>query len=147
MSLTYNEKRRELIRVVRSWEGTPFVHGQRSPPFGIDCGGPIVCGGNAVGLRTHDVATYPYQPWPNRLVAELEKGYKRIEQTELAVGSIIVFWIVRKKIPQHLGLWTGENTILHAWTDAGKLVESSFDLYWQERVYACFDYHNDDDHP
>ncbi len=56
------------------------------------------------------------------------------------LGSILLFWIRRFDVPQHLAFYVGEGKILHAWSEAGEVVEVNLGPYWQRRVYAIFDY-------
>jgi hypothetical protein len=92
------------------------------------------------GAGLDDVKEYTAQPWPSKMRMALETSFVEIPFERLQPASVIWFWITRKRLPQHLALWTGRGTIIHAWAEAHRVCESSFDPYWQERVSSCWDY-------
>lgn len=134
--------RERLIAEARTWLGTPFHHQARKKGVGVDCVGLIVKAATAAGfpLRDHAERNYSRYPLAQRLIAkECDAQMAPIPFDERQVGSVILFWVHRARLPQHIAFLTSRDAMLHAWSDAGRVVEHDIDNYWMSRIYATYD--------
>jgi len=133
------EQGRALVASARAYINTPFAHLGRKRGAGVDCGGLIACASRDIGIEIPDVMLYSPQPWPTKMLEHLDKIATRLDGlSEMEPGCLLLLWIVRPRLPQHLAIWTGEGTILHSWAEANKVCESSFDPYWESHVHSCW---------
>lgn len=55
-------------------------------------------------------------------------------------GTILMFWLARPRIQQHLGIVTEPGRFIHAWWDVGKVVEMDLDGIWLKRLDSIYDF-------
>lgn len=140
--------RSKIVKVARSFVGTPVVHQGRLPGVGLDCGGVLECTStktpgltSLAGVATH----YPVGRLAGlRLYRMLRKHMDEIPVAERLPGSVMLWWVNtrisgRAPLPQHVGIWLGAG-IVHAEVTARKVVEVSYGAYWSSREYAAFDF-------
>ncbi len=102
----------------RKWIGTPFAHQGRTRGAGVDCAGVIIGVANELGLANsfEDTANYAADP-DGRMEKLLAKHLDRVSWNERQQGDVVhVAW---SKLPQHVGILTDKNTLIHAFGDAG----------------------------
>ena len=140
-------KQSEIIRVARSWIGTPFHHQgrvKRTPDNkgGCDCLGLVVGVANEVGIdsiTSNDRNDYAKNPNGEQLYGEMGRCLKEIPINDMSAGDIALFRF--DKDPQHVGIISekdGVASIIHCYLQARGVVEHSFDKYWKERLVAAF---------
>lgn len=124
----------DVIHHARQCRETPFVHQGRQPGVGLDCAGLIVHAYRAAGLPATDETRYGRQPHPGQMRAALER---RLVRAAGPWQPADILWFRIQADPQHLALWTGDG-ILHAYLSAGRVVETSLDARWQNRLVARY---------
>lgn len=126
----------DFVTAARSYLGVPFFHAGRSRQ-GLDCGGLLICAARDAGFTVANHANYPatYVD-PDILTGYLSEYCDQIEWGPLADGDIGVFSIAGN--PQHVAILTAEETMIHAYQSAGKVVEHPLDHHWRRRLVAVY---------
>jgi cell wall-associated NlpC family hydrolase len=126
----------DIVRIARTYLGTPFRHQGRVPGRGLDCAGVIVCAARAAGLPAYDVAAYGRLPTGDSLAHHLASaGCREIGVSEVRSGDA---YLMRFETdPQHLALVT-DLGILHAYAEIGRVVEHRLDVVWRRRIVAAY---------
>lgn len=135
-------KRELLVTAARSCLETPFHHQGRQKGIALDCAGLLLHAAAEAGIPHVDFPNRAYSRWPirdgwlRRFVAEqtVEIDFPRSRE-----GSILLFWCYRPNLPQHLAILTEAATIVHAWYDAGKVVESELHG-WHDKIVGVYDF-------
>lgn len=110
--------RDEIVRVARSYIGTPFHHRERQPGVALDCAGVLICVGRSLGIFAPDFDVPDYTMSPDGSMLPLCDQYlgRRISYSAMRPGDAIV--LVTENDPQHLGIIAenkyGSRTIIHA---------------------------------
>jgi len=106
---------------------------------GVDCAGLIITIGNQFNVlsETHfDYRAYSQELQQDFLREQFEKRLSPVSQPQ---GGDILLLLIGQKI-QHAGLLTFSNTLIHACSQAGYVIESRLtDKFWQ-RVVGCYQY-------
>lgn len=125
-----------IVAVARAQLGTPFRHQGRLPGIALDCAGLVVVVADQLGLPHADQTGYARQPSGGRLEAALasQPGLVRIDG-EPQAGDVLLMRF--SGMPQHLGICT-DDTLIHAWEAAGKVVEHRLDTVWRRRIVAVY---------
>ena len=124
-----------MIAAARACLGTPFHHQGRSPGIGLDCIGLVIVALQALGLNVQDRADYGRRPDGRSLVAALDAhGAVRVEAWR--AGDVLLFRYDRQ--PQHVALATSEDTMIHSFAPAGKVVETLMGDYWLRRLTGVY---------
>lgn len=127
----------DLIAAARACEHTPFVHQGRQPGVGLDCAGLLKVALCAIGRAPLDRTDYGRIPHGGELEAMLDAQplLVRVPINEMRAADILLMRF--KADPQHLALLAGE-TIIHAYEDAGKVVEHRLDTRWRARIVRVY---------
>lgn len=131
--------REDLIRTARSYLGTPWVHQGRVKGAGVDCGGLLIGVAQELGLLTFEERAYGRIPDGHMLRAVCEAYLQRIDVAELRPGDVLLMRF--KEHPQHLALLGelgGRQTLIHAYSAAGRVVEHGLDEVWRARIVAAY---------
>ncbi len=137
---------RELIvHEARTWLGTRWQHQGRvkqNDHFqgGVDCAGLIIEVGNALSLFPQKLMLQHYSRLPHQdvLLSLCNEHLIPKYVTQALPGDILVFRI--KTMPQHLALLTSHQAIIHAYVQAKRVVENSFNQEWQQKCVAVYQY-------
>lgn len=136
-----------IIDEARRWLGTPFAHQGRARGIGCDCAGLI--GGVATSLgfvpqqwwsETFDPIFGGYAPTPSRdmLSTACASFMDRVRDAPRS-GDVLLMRFARE--PQHLAFYVLEGdseTMIHAYTVPGKVVEHRLNHAWRARIVATF---------
>lgn len=111
----------QVVAEARRWIGTPFGHQGRLFGVSVDCVGLVVCVAHTLCLALDyiDRRDYPRQPTDSYMGDQLETHLVRVPKVERRAGDLV--WFAWARDPQHLGILTSTNTVIHAFgTDTGK---------------------------
>jgi len=126
----------KIVETAREWLDTPFIHQGRVKGAGVDCAGLIVEIAKACGYQYHDVKGYSRIPHKQMLQQHIDQDLEKI--TELEEGCILLMSF--DSDPQHLAIYTADDTIIHSYYQAGKCVEHRLDSVWRARVRGIYRY-------
>jgi len=125
-----------VVAKAREYIGTPWHHAARCKGVGIDCIGLFVCVGQELGLQIIDVVNYSMGSQLNRMLDELDPYVIDVDLKDVRTGDLMVF--SGKMMPNHCGIYSGEDTLIHAWRTVGKVVEMPLDEYWMNNLFGVF---------
>lgn len=121
--------------------GTKFLHQGRVPGHGLDCIGTFVCAAHNANISIEDYVQYGRESDPNALITRLEKDFVRIDRSEIKLDTVLVFWMVNKMFPQHIGIYNGAGSIVHSYcsTKGGKVRVDPLAGRWERHIHSCWD--------
>lgn len=125
-----------IIAAARQCLKTPFVHQGRVPGVGLDCAGLVVHVLKSLDVPHSDLKGYPRLPYRHMLENHLDSQSHFQRIARLVPGCVLLLRITRH--PQHLAIWTGE-TIIHAFSDAGCVVEHRMDDRWKNKISRIYE--------
>lgn len=125
----------ELINAARLCLGTCFHHQGRKQNVGLDCIGLIVVSLNAVGIEVRDRFDYGMRPDGISLVEGIIK-HGGFPVSVISPSDILLFRYDNQ--PQHVALATGDNSMIHSFAPAGKVVETAIGQYWKRRLSGIY---------
>lgn len=136
--------RDDIVRVARSYIGTPFHHMGRRPGVGLDCAGVVICVAKELSLVPLEFAVPSYSPSPDGTLLMLCKLHMtRIEESEMQPGDVIV--LRRFEEPQHMGVLGahrhGGLSLIHAASTSltrGRVVETRLVFDKTQQFVAAF---------
>jgi cell wall-associated NlpC family hydrolase len=99
--------RADVVRVARSYVGTPFHHRERQPGLVLDCAGLLVCVARELGLVASDwdVPDYDQAPDGRTLLEWCARYMTPISRSLMQPGDAIA--LVTDQHPQHLAILGG----------------------------------------
>ena len=134
----------KVIEIAKSWVGTPYQHQAMVKGAGADCVGLVVGVGLEAGvlslttIEKKAYSGYSRLPSPKRMLVSLKKHLLVCSDEDASLGDVV--WIQwRQDLPMHLALLSehkGARTLLHAISDAGKVVEHALTKQWEERIVS-----------
>lgn len=137
-------RRMAVIAEAREWVGTPYHHQAAVKGVGCDCGGLIRAVGANTALMHFErqewkrFAAYGRTPNPRQMERVLHHYLVRIPPSRARLGDVM--WIEwRENLPMHLAILSehdGRPTMIHAFADAGAVVEHGFTPEWRARVVS-----------
>lgn len=143
----------EVIAEARTWIGTRFHHQAAMKGVGVDC----------VGLITGTGAAFDWRPDPEQW--KRFKGYARLPNPSRMLDALNLFLLPvwhgglmspaeesmqiadvlymqwRDDLPTHLAFFAafkGRPTIIHAWSEAGEVVEHGYVDPWPARLHSVW---------
>ena len=129
-------QRADIVAEARRWLGTPFVHQGRQLGVGVDCVGVVFGVAWALGLSDFDYRSYLPRPNTDTMSALLREHLTPIAVSEARAGDVLHFVIAGR--PQHVGLLTAPDTLLHAYQHVGRCVEHRLDDKWRARIRGAY---------
>ena len=128
--------RAAFVSAARGMIGTPFRHQGRLPGVGLDCAGLVVCALRHVGIEVPDVAGYGRLPRHNLFLGQVEANCTRIPHADASAGDLLMFrWTSE---PQHVAIYAGGGSIVHAYQAARGVVEHDLDDIWRGRLMGTY---------
>lgn len=125
----------KAIEAARACIGTPFHHQGRVPGVGLDCIGLVVVAARAAGINVRDQQDYSPRPDGNKLI-EAIAAHGAVKVDAVLPADILLFRYDGQ--PQHVALATSENSMVHAFAPAGRVVETSIGPYWRRRLLGIY---------
>jgi len=138
----------EIENTARKYLRVRFKHQGRIPniplekgPDGIvkgylDCAGLVIKVAHDLKKSEFDFTNYRLNPDTVTMRKYLNSNMDRIEEKE--VGC--VFYMAFHKHPQHLAIYTSKDTIIHAASLYGKVVEHRLDDFWTSKIKEIYKY-------
>lgn len=134
--------RKEIVKIFREYEGTPYINQGRLKNHGVDCLGLIMNVSKECGFEIgEDRKDYNSTPDGIEMSAELNKRFDQISFDEIQDGDIILFRFLKN--PQHLAFYfnhEGIDYMTHSYgeTNTMKVVSHRLDSVWKKRISAVF---------
>lgn len=118
--------------------GTPWRHQGRRPGMALDCVGLVVCAARAAGwMEIPDRTDYDARPTGTELL-EIVRSCCDEVSPRLHRGDVVVLWMLDRTHPQHLGIATGDDTLIHSWTGGRCVTEDPLDPRWRARIHSTW---------
>lgn len=135
--------RADIVRVSRTWLGTPFIHQGRLRGSGVDCVGVAIGVAHELSLSDFDFRTYAMQPDARKMRELLHAHLDPVEKEQAQAGDLL--WFRIDIDPQHIALLVETEPrwiMLHAFGKRGvmQVVENGVDSFWLKRLVGCFRY-------
>lgn len=139
-----------IAGAARGFAGVRFRHQGRCAATGMDCLGLVVAVARQLNLKSRvpphpplgelDRTDYGLLPDGAALKAVLDRHVWPIDPQDAGEGSLLLMRLDGN--PQHLGIRTvlpdGRAGLIHAYRQAGKVVEHQFASPWVEAVVAAY---------
>ncbi len=122
----------DVVRVARTWLGTPYHHQGRVKGAGVDCAGLLVGVAKELGLSDFDVTGYSGRPNGDSLTRVCQEQMTPITLEQLSAGDVLLFKF--EAYAGHLGIFIGDNTLIHSYMPRRQVVEHSLDARWWSLV-------------
>lgn len=125
-----------------TWLDTPYSHQGRKKRVGVDCVGIIIGVANELGLSDFQY-NHGYQPLPDGTVLKdyMDRYLLPIPKEEMKAGDMMLCWFGKKDVPQHTAFVMPNNKMLHAYSNAKKVVTHRLTSFWEERFLQAYKYH------
>lgn len=129
-----------VVAEARRWLGTPYRHQAATREAGCDCLGLV---------RGVWRALYENEPEPvpsygvdwrdeaGNLLLEAALKHLILQIREPMPGDVILFRLIRHRLPRHCGIMVSGGHFIHAQEHVG-VVEAALSDAWQRRVAAVF---------
>lgn len=133
---------KDIIKIAKTYLGTPWKHQGRVKGRGIDCAGYIVEVMKELCLDTSfDLEGYERIPDGQKLAEIANNNGKSVLLKDIKDGDVILFNVLGN--PQHLAFYYSENGIdymLHAYGDksVNKVVAMRLDTKWKNRICGVY---------
>ncbi|HEY4123388.1 MAG TPA: hypothetical protein VGM36_02170 [Rhizomicrobium sp.] len=138
-------ERTQIIRIARSWIGTPYIHQASVKGVGCDCLGLL----RGVWRELHGdepESAPPYSPdWAEAtgeetLYMALSRHLREIDKRDVAPGDMALFRMLPRGPAKHCGILASNPqglTLIHARQNK-KVNEEVLSLCWKKRLAAVF---------
>ena len=135
--------RADIVKLARSFIGTPFQHQGRLPAIGLDCGGVPVIIGNQLGIapKNFDFKDYDTYPDPRMVRRVLTENLETISGGLPAALEGDVLLVSDGGFAVHMGILAEKNgyrTIIHASNRDGGVVEHIIDAAFARLIRGVF---------
>lgn len=128
-----------VVAEARRWVGTPYQHQARLHGVGVDCAGLIIEVARTLELLDVQYSDYGRIPHQGMLRRICDEHLLRIDDIEPGCVLLMGF-LLGPSQEQHLGIFTGEGTIVHAYAHAGACVEHRYSTAWRSRTRQVYRY-------
>lgn len=132
-----------VVEEARRWLGTPYRHQASTCGAGCDCLGLLR------GVWRATVGEEPYVPpysadWDevareDRLLRAAQSLLVEVPIEDIAPGHVILFRMRRNAVAKHLGICTGPESFVHAYSGHG-VIENRLTAPWRRRIVAAFSF-------
>ena len=135
--------RTEVILEARSWLRTPWRHQGRRKGLGCDCIGHIICTAKACGLLPAEFDVQGYSPFPDppKMRKYLSEFLDPVRGADKRGGDVL--WLMPRHVPQHLAIYTFDDTIIHAIDRQRGVREHRLENWW--KIVAVYRFRGLDD--
>lgn len=128
-----------VVAEARRWIGTPYQHQARLLGVGVDCAGLVMGVAKELGLADLQYRDYGQLPHKGMLRQICDRHFTPIG--ELESGAILLMGFSPGPAQeQHLAIYTGAQSIVHAYANAGCCVEHRYTSIWRARTRQVYRY-------
>lgn len=141
-----NEHRENIIKITKSWIGTPYHHQESLKHVGCDCLGLV----RGVFEELSQKKTAPIRPytkdWAEQnkqetLIEAANEHLLNVALQERQVGDVLIFRFRKWMIAKHTAILTAPDKMVHA-IEGAKVEEVHFNNWWQRHLAAVFSFPN-----
>ncbi len=126
-----------ISQVAKSFIGTPFRHQGRTPQFGLDCAGVLVCALEGAGVAVNDCRTYEKIPPRDLLRSMVELHGLKEKFRKPQEDDVCLFWMRNKRLVIHCGIVVDDGrNMVHV--EAGRCVEIVPLRIWEDQRAATY---------
>jgi NlpC/P60 family putative phage cell wall peptidase len=135
-------QRREIVRIARSWIGTPYHHQASVRGVGADCLGLLRGVWQEVyGYEAEQPPPYS-RDWAEAcgredLLAGAGRHMRRVRPSAMKPGDVLLFRMREKAPAKHVGLLVSATTFVHA-AEGAPASEVTLQRWWRRSVVAVF---------
>jgi len=135
--------REAIVAESREWIGTPWKHQASLKGVGADCIGFVAGVARGVGIQEaeafrRDLRFRGYGRTPDPALLRMAvAAYLNPTDTPLP-GDVLLMRF--EQDPQHFGLLTAADYMIHAYAQARKVAEHRIDDKWRARIVAYFSF-------
>lgn len=137
--------RSDIVRVARSYLGTPFHHLGRQPGLALDCAGLLICVARELGCVAPDFDVPAYTKSPDgSLLVWFHRYLRPVPRVAMQPGDAVA--LILDADPQHLGILCdyvhGGLSLIHAASrlrgdrEVGCVIETGFKISRAQRLAA-----------
>jgi cell wall-associated NlpC family hydrolase len=128
----------DIVSYARECIGTPFRHQGRTCGLALDCAGVIIHCAKRAGVEHADMQGYARVPFKNRLQEFLnsQPNLREVSVADMSAGDVILMRITAA--PQHLGIYAGNDYMIHSYEAIGKVAEQRIDADWLKKIVAVY---------
>lgn len=135
------DTRTRIVEAALALLDTPVSHAGRRPGVGLDCGGVAVCAAARVPeIEAPDFeGSYGKNAWIGiGLYDALRDRADEIALEDARPGDVLLFWMRRPFLPQHVAVLVEPQRMVHAWTEFKRVKLSNVSGIFAERKFAAF---------
>lgn len=135
--------RDDVVAKARDWLGTPYSHQGRVKGHRVDCMGLVVGICDEYGISHNAPTAYVADPKGMQLLTGCEAWLVSREEKKAVYGAVGVFWGWNRNEAQHFaifGMHAHRLTMIHAFSRNNKVIEHTFDPFWEKRLVRVFDF-------
>lgn len=137
----------QVVKVARTWIGTPYLHQASTKGAGCDCLGLLRGIWRALhGTEPETIPAYSFdwsEPQRDELLwAAAARHLASKPKTVETLGDVILFRMRDQGVAKHLGIQGrvgAQASFIHAYTGHG-VVESPLSSPWRRRIVARFEF-------
>jgi murein DD-endopeptidase / murein LD-carboxypeptidase len=118
---TFSSDHAALFAEIQTWMGTPYRYGKHEKRVGTDCSG-----------FTMEIYDKLYGIKLNRSSDGQVANTIEVKKVDLQIGDL-VFYNIRGSRISHVGLYIGNNKIVHATISKGVIISDMDEKYYKER--------------
>lgn len=130
-----------ITAIARTWIGTPYKHRESKKQIGCDCLGLIIGVWREFTGYEFNERLPNYSPtWNDHRRDDplLHEFRQRMDKVTLQDNPEVVLFKMRPSLAaKHCGIYTGENTIIHA-VSGSTVQEVPFTDFWSKKSVAFF---------
>lgn len=138
------ERRAEIVRVLRTWLGTPYHHQASVKGVGTDCLGLVR------GLYRELYGIEPEMPPPysrdwaeasglETMLMAAARHLRPVPISEAGAGDVLIFRLRPNTVAKHAGILATPSTMIHA-MDGAAVAEVALSSWWRRRAAAAFSF-------
>lgn len=135
-------KTEDIVRIARSWKGTPYHHQASLKGVGVDCVG-LIRGvyRELYGVEPPELINYSAD-WGDSNGNEdmMLAAYKYLEPVpldQLGAGHVILVRWKEKRVAKHCMIMTGDNRAIHAY-NRSPVTEINLNDWWTQKIVYAF---------